>query len=85
MKAGCRHGNKHQMCWLFWKYLDCFIALHKIAADLIWVRLMYLVDVIQDFQNCQDAGSNEQAHLSPDVTWEKSSLLAAVDTQKSRI
>lgn len=45
---------------------------------------MYLVDVIQDFQNCQDAGSNEQAHLSPDVTWE-SSLLAAVDTQNSRI
>lgn len=30
--------------------------------------LMYLIDVIQDLQNCQDAGSDEQAHLSPDVT-----------------
>lgn len=30
--------------------------------------LVYLVDVVQDFQNRQDAGSDEQAHLAPDVT-----------------
>lgn len=44
---------------------------------------MYLVDIVQDFQNCQDASSNEQTHLSPDVTWEqrKQLLLAALDTQ----
>lgn len=45
---------------------------------------MYLVDIVQDFQNRQDAGSDKQAHLSADVTWEqrKQLPLAAIDTQK---
>lgn len=44
---------------------------------------MYLIDVIQDFQNGQDAGADEQAHLSADVTWEeaKQRLLAGVVAQ----
>lgn len=44
---------------------------------------MYLIDIIQDLQHGQDAGPDEQAHLSPDVTWEeaKQLLLAAVVAQ----
>lgn len=31
--------------------------------------LFYLVKIVKEFENGEDAGSYEETHLTPDVTW----------------
>lgn len=51
---------------------ELFITATTTAASCESASTRYLKDVIQYFQDCQDAGSYEQAHLSTDVTWKTS-------------